>query len=483
LWPPASISGYVLDESGNPIAGVSVRVLVSNVLNGRPILSIGNSVTTDARGEYRVTGLTPGEYVVAVPSTRRTMPAATLAAYREAQQRDDGSAAAMSNALARSGVRMPRPDAVTLGDLTFDPLVPAAPGAKLVYETTFYPGVSTPGLAMPIVLGAGDERTGVDLGLRKVAAQRVSGRVVDVTGHAVSNIGVHLLALDYPSFSDEAAMAAATAVSDASGAFTFLGVTAGEYIVDVLERGTADRPTRFAASRLTVTDRDIAGAALTLREGWRATGRVSVEGQTGDGLQTLLRQTRVSLRRVDGRSVGTVPSATPDDDGKFTTGAYAPGEYFVVATVTGGGRWSVMSAMHAGRDVADLPIALKGGDVGDIQIRWTSERSEIAGTVRTPQGPSDPESLVVAFPVNHSAWLESGANPRRFRQARPDVSGAFAISGLPPGDYFLIAVRDDSTSSPLKPDRYYASLAAVATKISLTANGRQTVTLTSRRVQ
>ena len=59
------ISGVVVDEVGDPIFGVPVRVWRYVNRNGtRELTATSNSDTTDDRGQYRVSGLVPGEYVV-----------------------------------------------------------------------------------------------------------------------------------------------------------------------------------------------------------------------------------------------------------------------------------------------------------------------------------------------------------------------------------------------------------------------------------
>ena len=83
LWKYAVIGGTVVDEAGEPVVGVAVRALVKDVVAGRA--QFGNMevdlpsscprATTDDRGMFRLSQLTPGTYVVVVPSTQTTLPA------------------------------------------------------------------------------------------------------------------------------------------------------------------------------------------------------------------------------------------------------------------------------------------------------------------------------------------------------------------------------------------------------------------------
>src|SRR3954466_10363042 len=67
------ITGHVLDDAGLPLPlmqMVAQRVVRSA---GHPTFETAASVEADDRGEYRIFGLAPGEYVVATAGARETM--------------------------------------------------------------------------------------------------------------------------------------------------------------------------------------------------------------------------------------------------------------------------------------------------------------------------------------------------------------------------------------------------------------------------
>src|SRR4051812_49808302 len=58
------ISGHVLDEDGEAMPGVSVRVMRYQYLQGERRLTPAGAGQTDDKGQYRVWGLMPGDYYV-----------------------------------------------------------------------------------------------------------------------------------------------------------------------------------------------------------------------------------------------------------------------------------------------------------------------------------------------------------------------------------------------------------------------------------
>ena len=72
LIPAGTIAGRILDEDGEPLAGIQVRALSYAYQGGRRTLVPGRIVETNDLGEYRLYWLTPDQYVVsAIPRQAR----------------------------------------------------------------------------------------------------------------------------------------------------------------------------------------------------------------------------------------------------------------------------------------------------------------------------------------------------------------------------------------------------------------------------
>ena len=63
----------------------------------------------------------------------------------------------------------------------------------------------------------------------------------------------------------------------------------------------------------------------------------------------------------------------------------------------------------------------------------------------TSDGNPDPDAIVIALPVDQRAWSDYGLNPRRVRSTHAAPNGSYTITALPPGDYSLVAIHEDTT--------------------------------------
>jgi hypothetical protein len=69
IFKGGAIAGTLRDETGRPVAGVAVAAVNARVLEYPQRLPDPLPVVTNDRGEYRLFGLPPGEYVVAASPT------------------------------------------------------------------------------------------------------------------------------------------------------------------------------------------------------------------------------------------------------------------------------------------------------------------------------------------------------------------------------------------------------------------------------
>ena len=74
VFRPSVIAGTVFDEGGEPLVGVAVHALRRRFADGAWRLDDVTTDETDDRGNYRLVDLMPGDYIVAVPAVKVTIP-------------------------------------------------------------------------------------------------------------------------------------------------------------------------------------------------------------------------------------------------------------------------------------------------------------------------------------------------------------------------------------------------------------------------
>ena len=77
IWRLGGISGAVVDERGDPIVAVELRVFARVVDWGGVVMQQAEVVSTDDRGMYHVE-VVPGDYIIGALVTTTTIPVSTI---------------------------------------------------------------------------------------------------------------------------------------------------------------------------------------------------------------------------------------------------------------------------------------------------------------------------------------------------------------------------------------------------------------------
>jgi hypothetical protein len=441
-------------------------------------------VFTDDRGMYRVSGLVPGEYMVMASPPAVGM---RLSVFGDIGRggRGAGELAAMIGAGGTQGALQVGDALLTIGRGSAIPPPPVGDRVQL-YPTTFHPSALLPSQGSSVTIGSGEERAGVDVLLQPVPTARVSGLVSSPTGPAAM-MPLRLLLQGGDEIPPD--LLGGATVTDASGAFTFPAVPAGQYTLRAAGAvGTGDQfnsrgGSYWTAMPLTVSGSDLDGIVVDLRQMLRISGRVEFQGGAAPQLSAPRGMAiGVALENIDGPfgpglGGGTGGAGATWDGPTFTLFGYTGGRYLVRVGNSPAG-WMFKSATLDGRDVSETAFEFQR-DVTDLVVTFTDRWSGISGSVL---GLAADGASVVVFPIDAQSWTNYGSNPRRLKSARATAQGRFGISSLPPGDYYAVAIPEEQTADWRDP-KMLEELARVATRINIGEGEHKTIDLSIKEVR
>jgi carboxypeptidase family protein len=477
----AAISGTLRDQRGAPVSGIQVSVILTSATSTAPPRI--DPVNTDDRGAYRVFGLTPGSYLVAV-SPRSSGGLGEVGIM---------SATEVDAALARLRQRSAAPGAAAPASRDSSPSSIVRPTSTFSTAPVYYPGVTSAAAATVITLGLGDDRAGIDVIYQLARSSVVSGTISGAG--ASQNVGVFLTpagSIAVPaSFGAGPMLARRTGNGD--GPFVFTNVTPGKYTLMARTtpppptgaRGAAPLPPSvtaalsatalFAMSSIEVDGQDITSIALALQPALRVSGTVSLQTINGSPPPDFARMT-LRLSSASGETSGPMPvvlnglavsssqtlisAVTPD--GKFVFDGVIPGSYRIL-TLGIPAVWWPRSAMLDGKDLLDLHLEVGTNEVAGIQMTLSDQHTQLAGRLLEPSGAPANGYYVVAISADRTHWLPV---TRRLRSVRPNTDGRYTIDDLPPGDYYLAALTDADSEDWRSPD-ILTQIIASAVKVTL----------------
>jgi len=517
IWKYGALTGTIRDEAGDPMVLAPVRVLTRTIVAGKRKLTPGVITRTDDRGVYRIGSLAPGEYVVAVPSTQASAPESVVALYR----RGRGAATGVMDRdvyreLSDLGTiealeLFIRPDIMNVDGLAFVSStssgvmragvapMPSSNGRIFVYPTQYYASAAVIAQATTVTVRSGEEQAGVDVSVKLSPSARVSGIVTGPDGPLMTAM---FLAPDSDDLSTDNSFETATTMSDTEGRFTFLGVPPGQYQLHAFKgqippggagsRGGPPPPpvrapagqasaaapggfTLTATQAISVSTTNLDGLAITVRPGFHINGRAEFKGATPPD-PDLVRRMSATFDSADARPMVSVILGRGrfQDDGQVSSYQLPPGRYYMRITNAPPG-WTLKAATWNGQDISNTPLKLDR-DVSGVVITFTDRPSALSGQVQAASGAPDPTATVLIFPADPGSWVDYGAFPRRLRAVRVGRDGRYVETGLPAGDYRVVAIDEEATANWQDPATLQA-LARQATAITLNDEESRTVML------
>jgi hypothetical protein len=409
------VTGRVLDEFGEPIAGAQVSAQRNRFIAGsRRLAPVGND-TTDDLGSFRIYGLPPGEYIV-------------------------------------SGIV--RPQMFSMPGITSSEVEGYAP--------SYYPGTANLAEAQRVSVKGGQELSGINFALTAARLARVRGRVTTAAGSPPPG-PMMIMVNSRESASAMTMMMMGGAQTRADGSFQLTGLAPGSYNITARPMSPPAPLQEVAQGQLTVANEDIDNIVLVLSYGAIARGTVTTD--EGTPLPLTPQMVRIMATPADPSPASMVgPPPNINDDWTFEMSGLFD-RRFIRASLADAGDWFLKGVYYRDQDVTDAPFDfVPGQTLEGFQVVFTRKVTEITGVVRGDKGQAVLDSSIVIFPGDSSRWTFQS---RYLRTARVDQEGRFRVRNLPPyDDYRIVAVRDLEEGRSSDPE-FLESVRDIAAPVAL----------------
>src|SRR5262245_57796971 len=213
-----AVTGTIVDQFGEAVAGAQVEIVRSRMVRGRrQLAAVADSDVTDDAGSFRLHSLPAGDYYIS----------ASLRAAPAESERSISSR-----------------------------------------QLTYFPGTPNAVEAQRVTLSPGEERSGVIFPLLPPHAVRVSGTVVNAAGAAVEGASVELL--NASDFSVAARAFGNFGQTYDNGRFTMLNVGPGSYVLSASVTQPTGAETAWLPINVGVDE--VSGATLVASRGATVAG-------------------------------------------------------------------------------------------------------------------------------------------------------------------------------------------------------------------
>ncbi len=382
LTPGAAISGRLVDEEGMPLASCGIVAMQYANNQGVKILSQRGGTSTNEKGEYRLTNLGQGNYLM----------------------------------LARCFQTIPLPHAFVRRNTNIHTPV-------MSYAPLFYPGTKDAAAATKVKAMGGSEVSGIDFRLVPAAGVSITGHLGSTDPEVlVSNAQLTLVPHD-PALREVERKGAR--IDRQSGEFRFDNVSPGSY--DLVAQTFGDPRNFQARASIEVGTTDLPPVSLMLTAPMVMTGSIATDGEMKSPLESM----QIQLFPTDGYLMGPPPMARVKADGSFTITNMQAGRWLLFVN---GGQGSIKSVSLNNRDLESPVLDIAAGGAGLLKIVYSSVLAQVEGTV---SGLAADAGQVFAL-----LWPEQ-ANQHQLASRQTvlvDAQGHFNGLNLPPGRYAACAV-------------------------------------------
>jgi protocatechuate 3,4-dioxygenase beta subunit len=370
------ITGKVTDSDGRPLIEetVSISSAESNQSYG---FSRHRGTRTDDRGVYRIFGIPPGNYKVAV-GTNELSPSWERSRFRQ----------------------------------------------------TFHPDTTDASQATTINVTEGSETTNVDITLEPVDhTYSVRGRIIDGdTGRPMANVPYGITV--YISPNNRSGLSDGS-VSNSNGEFKWENLRPGKYAVYVISPSDSDWKAEEVPFE--VNDRDVTGLVIKTIKATTVSGVIILEGTDDKSVLAKLSGAHVSAR-IETENRTTISGSTGMlSDGSFRFNGLSAG----VATFGIEGRGLELVRVERNGVVQPAGIPIRDREkISGVRLIVRYGNASIRGVLKFPDDASLPANAKFFVSLKRIGEPEQSASKR---SAEVDARGQFVAEGLLPGTYEVTA--------------------------------------------
>jgi hypothetical protein len=355
LWPAAVITGIVLDPGGHPLADAPVSALQSVAARSgqRTLATVSGRAVTDDRGVYRIFGLAPGQYAIAV---------------------------------------LPPPKM-------------RASTAQRTLTAVYYPGTVDPSAAVAVSVQAGEEKDAVDVQMQLVPSVTITAMVQPPSAVELAQLSLTATVVTHSTIAALAIRRPAGVAGD--GTMMASGVPPGRYVISVSgitrDRARPDAPiaTWWGRAEGIAGGDDRTALTVILRPASVVSGTV---------------RTDTTIPLPAGRAVEVRLVSDPSEPVAYSAAVAAGRDGTFRFTAVPPGRFSLSARAAGVADVTDRVLEVAPDQmIGDVIIRVTDRLATVAGMVVDTAGQPQADVAVVLFPADKRYWRDRSPRIRELR--------------------------------------------------------------------
>ena len=382
LAPSATISGKILDESGDPVRDAPVSLFRENRRLGVGRIVRMRSESTDDRGAYEFSRLDPGSYFISVTATPW---------------------------YALHPLAAPQPGAENNPSTTGGPL-------DVAYQITYYGDTTEPDDATPIPVRGGD-RLEADIHLSPVPSLHLLVHLPEDGKN-----GFSMPMFFKPAF-DGVEVVRATGMQMVSpGLFEINGIAPGKYSVRMHGNGPGDQADGEAD--ITTDGQELDMSKMEPAGNIKATVQLLGEGTLPPHLGIALRNSKMRIaawEEVNAKDEIEFHGVAP---GKYEVLAFAQSKEFSVVRVSSKDSQSSGHTLNVAAGSSDtVSLSLVGGAV------------KVEGFAKHSGKPAA-GAMVVLMPKDPESHREL------FRRDQSNQDGSFSLADVIPGSYTIVAIEN-----------------------------------------